>query len=550
MWFGDPEEPLFGWLARPAHELIRGAVVLVPAIGFEARNSRIAYAHLSRSLAQSGFASLRFDFRGTGDSSGEFASAIPDPEWLDDIRCAVDYFRSQEVSSISLVGIRLGATMSSVALERELFQVDSLVLWDPCDSGRSYLREQSTLHAVRKDQPSEFTDGAIETIEHLIPARMAISLRSLVVAAPTKAVTRTLVLHRLGYRPPKAIRSIASDSHIDITTTDEQEKFFAYKPFGVVLPVGVMSHIVGWLSESRTTEGDKHHFILNPTVTFLSNGGVPAIRESARFLGEQEVFAVTTEPVAHPHGPLILLVSNIHDDHTGPSRIFTECARRWAQAGFRCARMDLSGIGESTQRTPRSDVEPLDRRWPNDVIMVVRALESQDPSNVVIVGMCSSSSVAYEAALACKARGICVVTPPLGRNVAHAIYTLQISRRLFARIIAKTLKSIYANHFFLATIPWEWIRRILPMTRYRDVMKIAARNGTVVKTFGSLEDLTPISTKPILRRVEGHYVAKLQYGAEDAIDALDHNMTSARGRMNLVAMLDAHIQGHYANFPQ
>jgi hypothetical protein len=114
-------------------------------------------------------------------------------------------------------------------------------------------------------------------------------------------------------------------------------------------------------------------------------------------------------------------------------------------------------------------------------------------------------------------------------------------------MIAKILNSIYVNHFLSAAILWEWIRRILPLSTFRDVSKIARRNGTTVTTFGSLEDLTPRSANDFVRRVEGHYVTKLQYPKEYVVDSLDHNMTSARGRINLLSQLDAHIRGHYGN---
>ena len=547
MWFGESTEQIFGWLAQPMDRKIRGAVVLVPTIGFEARNSRIAFAHLSRSLARAGFASLRFDYRGLGDSSGDFATVEPDPDWLQDIRAAVDYFRTQGVASVSLVAIRLGATLSTVAIERGLVQVDALTLLDPCESGNSYLREQVALRSVRQEPLGEFAEGTLETTEFLVPAKMASLLRPLTLTAPVTGVQKMLLVHRSSNKPPKAFRSIEPDSRIDLMTTDEQDRFFAYLPWGVVLPTNTMSSIVEWLDDVATSESEHFTLELNPKVTLVTDRGVPLVRECAQFLGDREVFAITTDPVGESHGPLILLIGNINDDHTGPSRIFTDCARRWARSGLRCVRMDLSGIGESTRHARRSEVQHLDRRWTDDVGTVIEVLQPENHSNTVIIGICASSTVAYEAGLRYKVRGIGLITPPLGRNVAHAIYSLQESRWPSSRMIARILNSIYVEHFLAAAILWGWIRRFLPLARFRDVARAARRNGTSVTTFGSLEDLSPRSDNDLIRRFEGYYFTKLQYPKECVIEDLDHNMTSARGRINLLSSLDAHIQKHYGS---
>src|SRR5665213_1134337 len=72
LWFGPEQRPLFGWLTWPAGGHARGGVLCAPPIGREARAGRRAVRSLALSLAQQGFVTLRFDYDGTGDSSGDF----------------------------------------------------------------------------------------------------------------------------------------------------------------------------------------------------------------------------------------------------------------------------------------------------------------------------------------------------------------------------------------------------------------------------------------------------------------------------------------------
>lgn len=109
--FGCAGETLMGILARPAAPLDTGVVVIVGGPQYRAGSHR-QFVLLSRSLAAAGYAVLRFDYRGMGDSTGDlhnFENINPD------IACAIDALQA------AIPGLR------------------SVVLWGLCDGASAAL---------------------------------------------------------------------------------------------------------------------------------------------------------------------------------------------------------------------------------------------------------------------------------------------------------------------------------------------------------------------------------------------------------------------------
>ena len=89
-----------------------------------------------------------------------------------------------------------------------------------------------------------------------------------------------------------------------------------------------------------------------------------------------------------------------------------DLSRQWAAAGIRSLRLDLSGLGDSPFRSSS------DGRWAchkpdgfDDVLDAVRWGCPDDPSNVVLVGMCSSGYQALETSLAIQRAGVVAINP-------------------------------------------------------------------------------------------------------------------------------------------
>src|SRR5262245_58358584 len=104
-------------------------------MGAEAQQSHRLYRVLAEQLEQSGFTVLRFDYSGTGDSAGGPESATIS-RWIADIATAAEELgRAAPGTRLVAVGLRLGATLASLATARSAVRARHLVLWDPIVDG-------------------------------------------------------------------------------------------------------------------------------------------------------------------------------------------------------------------------------------------------------------------------------------------------------------------------------------------------------------------------------------------------------------------------------
>jgi pimeloyl-ACP methyl ester carboxylesterase len=145
-YFGYSKGPLFGIYHPPTSRVVRDTgVLLCYPIGHEYMRAHWAFRRLAGILSRSGFHVLRFDYFGTGDSSGEYIEANIS-QWKNDVGTAVrELVDMSGVKAVSMVGVRLGATLAAQAtIERIRFK--DLVLWDPVVIGRDYIGELRTLH--------------------------------------------------------------------------------------------------------------------------------------------------------------------------------------------------------------------------------------------------------------------------------------------------------------------------------------------------------------------------------------------------------------------
>lgn len=120
------------WTASRKH-----GVVLCHPLGHEYTRAYRNLQQLSLLLCSAGFDVLRFDYYGTGNSSGQCDDYRVESLQAD-LRHAVDYFSSKaDVQRISLLGIRIGATIAATTKLDDY--IGNRILWDPIVDGRNFV---------------------------------------------------------------------------------------------------------------------------------------------------------------------------------------------------------------------------------------------------------------------------------------------------------------------------------------------------------------------------------------------------------------------------
>lgn len=135
---GDGER-LFTFLHLPAGPCRAGVLICAPLAEEKLWSHRVLVS-LARELARAGYAALRFDFRGEGDSDRAFEESSLSTR-VEDARLAIGELRRHLPAggAVTLLGLRLGASVAALAAEGR-DDVDRLVLWDPVTDGADYVQ--------------------------------------------------------------------------------------------------------------------------------------------------------------------------------------------------------------------------------------------------------------------------------------------------------------------------------------------------------------------------------------------------------------------------
>ena len=142
-YFGTADRALFGWFGRGARTDM--GIVFCPPLGYEAVCAHRTLRSAALRATGAGHATLRFDYDGSGDSSGADEDPARLGAWLDSIDAAITMLRERAgVSGICLWGMRMGATLAALAAQRR-GDVDALVAVAPVIAGRQYLRQVRAL---------------------------------------------------------------------------------------------------------------------------------------------------------------------------------------------------------------------------------------------------------------------------------------------------------------------------------------------------------------------------------------------------------------------
>jgi alpha-beta hydrolase superfamily lysophospholipase len=427
-YFGTDRD-LFGWLHMPRGPICSdvGLVICQP-FGYEAICSHRSIRTFAEEAAALGIPALRFDYGGVGDSGDIEPNAGQIELWVEDIVTAVTEVRRRAgVNRVILLGLRLGATLATLALAKSK-DVHGLILIAPIVTGRKYLRQIRTSRLAAAvsgsgSGPAPLKDlggnkdsvGGVEVNGFWLSGASVGALSGLDLASlDVPAADGLLIIdddqlptanawHEALCARGTSSQYVRLRGSVAMLTTDPQ---FA------ATPQAILDSSREWLRERGMTRESPDRYRPSRALQILPSTRVlelpgpesdPTATLTERPViipAEVDLFGIVTEPCSTEKRRRVVILLNVGaEHHIGSNRMYVSLARRWARRGYTVLRLDLAGLGDSESRNRPQD----NKVFPEAALLDVKAAidymsSTYQPRDITLCGLCSGAYHSFRAA--------------------------------------------------------------------------------------------------------------------------------------------------------
>ena len=170
------------------------------------------------------------------------------------MEAAIEHIKERaSVDRVSLLGLRLGATLALLAASRRV-DVERLVLWEPVLDGRTYLEELRRAHDRLLEERHLQGSKGQELLGFPMPPEMTMSIESITEPFLTvRQGMRALLLERVPSLASDALarRLLRLDVRVDHEQIQDSPVWERREMSQAVVPRRTLDRMVSWLTEGR-----------------------------------------------------------------------------------------------------------------------------------------------------------------------------------------------------------------------------------------------------------------------------------------------------------
>ncbi|MCF6193191.1 MAG: alpha/beta hydrolase [Kangiellaceae bacterium] len=404
-WLNEDSDVMFCWLHLPIkNEISKTGVIICSPLGYEYSHTHRTVRHLSDQLASNNYATIRFDYSGTGDSASDLFAKDRIESFNDNIGSVIELLKEKlGIQKICLIGIRLGGTFA--ARYSHYSSVDQLILWSCYTKGRTYIRETKALerlasHSVKQVKNFIDSGGFIITIE------AEKTLNEINLLKQTYQVKENvLIIERDDLTPNEKLLQYISNQKISVEMylMSNYLEMMA-EPHETKVPKDTLNHIATWIGAYDSpislalTDKQVNWFSNRKHVSFNNISETICRQPMSKLMG---ILSVSKEGKNKQSDKTLILLANSGSVHrVGPNRVYVELARAAAEAGHSVLRFDLGNLGDSVQVTQPNENDPYPLHATADIAQTIGFMKrAHGFEKFVLAGLCSGAYSVFHAGL-------------------------------------------------------------------------------------------------------------------------------------------------------
>lgn len=428
LYFGAAHEPLFGWLHTPRNkEWGKLGMVICPPLGVDYDHTYPVLRHLANRLAYHGIPTLRFDYSGTGNSSGFDVEPDRVNKWLNNIQEARTALTNiAGCMEVGLFGIRAGGLLAAkVAHETVL---PCLILWGSVTRGRVYMREMRALHLTASSQVKAISNKSnIEAGGFIFTPQTESDIAALSLDSVLPRTNHIFFAAREGFSsdqtPPKSwphVEHRILPGFSGMLTPPHDSHFRT--PFSALDSLDMwMSDTAQQINDSIAKPKDELPCNFETTAKFRASpdDNRQEIHESILYFGNNlSRFSIITEPHSKTESTNTwVIISSSGADHTGGQvRFSVSLSRSIAKNGLSSARFDFPGVGDSGTIFPDQENKAYQTHNSDEIASLIETLQNKyGARRFILLGLCAGAYESFHGGLKLKHLPIveCVLLNPL-----------------------------------------------------------------------------------------------------------------------------------------